>query len=139
LVLKPILIDTNAYSAFQRAEPEAVQVVQTAASVHISATVLGELIAGFVVGSKLDANRAGLVQFLTVVTVEIHSIDEKTAEVYGSVYSDLRRLGKLIPTNDMWIAATAIQHALCLFTYDAHFKSVSGLTTASTIAELTAP
>ena len=34
--------------------------------------------------------------------------------------------GVLVDTN-IWIAATAIQHGLALFTYDHHFRQVDGL------------
>ena len=35
--------------------------------------------------------------------------------------------GTPMPTNDIWIAASAIQHDCPLFTQDAHFKNVPGL------------
>jgi predicted nucleic acid-binding protein len=37
--------------------------------------------------------------------------------------------GTPIPTNDIWIAALAMQHGLPLYTRDAHFSSVAGLVT----------
>ncbi|WP_417033685.1 PIN domain-containing protein [Dolichospermum circinale] len=55
--------------------------------------------------------------------VKIFTIDEKTSEYYALIYSKLRKKGKPIPTNDIWIAATAIQHNLILFTYDSDFKT----------------
>ena len=55
--------------------------------------------------------------------------------IVGGVYASLRRRGKPIPTNDMWIAATALQHGLAVFTYDPHFQSVEGITVGSRIAD----
>ncbi len=40
---------------------------------------------------------------------------------------NLKNRGKPVPSNDMWIAAFAMQHGLSLFTYDAHFKNINGL------------
>jgi len=54
-------------------------------------------------------------------------IDEETAEFYAKIYWDLKKKGKPIPSNDMWVAASAIRHGLSLFTLDEHFKSVDGL------------
>ena len=53
--------------------------------------------------------------------------DEGTAENYAISYRNLRQKGEPIPTNDMWIAATALQHGFAVFTYDGYFKYVDGL------------
>jgi len=63
--------------------------------------------------------------------VEIYTIDEDTAEFYAEIMSRLRKLGKPIPTNDIWIAAIAFQHGLKLFSKDAHFQFIPGLMMAS--------
>jgi predicted nucleic acid-binding protein len=44
------------------------------------------------------------------------------------VRHELRRKGRAIPGNDLWIAALARQHALPLISRDQHFDFVSGLT-----------
>jgi tRNA(fMet)-specific endonuclease VapC len=54
-------------------------------------------------------------------------VDEDTAEFYARVYWDLKRKGKPIPTNDLWVAASAMRHGLALFTYDGHFDNIDGL------------
>jgi predicted nucleic acid-binding protein len=137
--LKSILLDTNAYSAFKRGETETLQIVQNATAIHLSVVVLAELIAGFVAGSKEQANRTELSGFLSSKRVAVLPVDQTTAEQYARIKLDLKRAGKPIPTNDLWIAATAMQHHLCLVTGDAHFRHISGLSTASTLAELNAP
>jgi tRNA(fMet)-specific endonuclease VapC len=67
--------------------------------------------------------------------VKIFTIDEKTSEYYALIYSQLRKKGKPIPTNDIWIAATAIQHDLILFTYDSDFKSIENLKLGNCLAD----
>jgi tRNA(fMet)-specific endonuclease VapC len=54
--------------------------------------------------------------------------DEATANIYGRMKTELAAAGKLIPENDIWIAATAKEHGLPLVTRDQHFLFVSGLT-----------
>jgi predicted nucleic acid-binding protein len=58
-----------------------------------------------------------------------------TAEHYAAVYRDLRRRGRSIPTNDMWIAASALQHGLAIFSPDGHFHEVSGLTIGTRLVD----
>ncbi len=51
------------------------------------------------------------------------------------VYRGLRTKGNPIPTNDIWIAATALQHNLGLFSYDKHFQAVDGLVTGTCLSD----
>jgi len=64
-------------------------------------------------------------------------VDEPTAERYAAIYLALRNAGTPVPTNDMWIAASALRHQLPLFTYDAHFRNVPGLAVGTTVREFT--
>lgn len=52
---------------------------------------------------------------------------EETAEVFGRVKDELRRKGKPLPINDVWIAAHALEAGATLVTLDAHFEHVAGL------------
>jgi predicted nucleic acid-binding protein len=51
----------------------------------------------------------------------------RVANVYAEIWQHLRRRGRLIPTNDIWIAAQAIEADAVLVTYDRHFLEVSHL------------
>jgi predicted nucleic acid-binding protein len=48
----------------------------------------------------------------------------QTAERYAAIFAFLRRQGTPIPTNDIWIAASAMEHGLSVLTRDPHFKKV---------------
>jgi len=120
-----VLLDTSAYSAFKAGNAEAAAVLGEADEIYVNAIVLGELLAGFVRGTRGDANHRELSEFLDSPRVNLIEIDEQTAERYAAVYSGLRKAGALIPTNDLWIAASAMQHGFRLLTADAHFLRVS--------------
>ncbi len=48
----------------------------------------------------------------------------------------LKSKGTPIPTNDIWIAASAMQHGLALASLDNHFTQVAGLNTISGLMEV---
>ena len=48
--------------------------------------------------------------------------------MYAKVYQALRAQGRPIPQNDMWIAASALEHGADIATHDEHFKLVPMLT-----------
>ena len=60
-------------------------------------------------------------------TMIIVSADNTTAKVYGYIKHGLRSKGLLIPDNDLWIAATALQYGLTLAARDQHFTRVAEL------------
>lgn len=72
-----ILIDTNAYTAFKQGLPDAVDSIQRAPQIVVSSVVIGELLAGFAVGSREEKNRDELRQFLASVRVAIVAIDQE--------------------------------------------------------------
>ena len=127
MAVRDILLDTNAYSAFKRNSPDAIEIIKHAPVIGINSTVLGELLAGFAVGKREALNRQELNRFLGSKRVKLLAVDDGTAEYYAMIYRNLRQKGHPIPTNDMWIAATALQHGFAVFTYDGHFQYVDGL------------
>jgi predicted nucleic acid-binding protein len=133
--IKSILLDTNAYTAFKRNQNEAITIIQTVDIIAINTVIIGELLGGFAVGNKQEKNRYELEQFLKSNRVKILTIDLKTSEYYAMIYSELRKKGKPIPTNDIWIAATAIQHDLILFTYDSDFKNIRDIKLGNCLAD----
>lgn len=131
-----ILLDTNAYVAVVAGVPEARKIVDRAWTIAVNSIVLGELLSGFAVGTRYEKNRQLLNDFLAATDIEILSVSAATAESYASIYQTLRGNGQLIPQNDMWIAVSAVEHSLGLFSYDRHFARIPGLQVGSTVAEL---
>jgi tRNA(fMet)-specific endonuclease VapC len=122
-----LLLDTSAYAQFRRGHPAVVDLLASAERVFLSTVTLGELEAGFILGTRVDENRSALRDFLQEPFVSVLPIDEAASTRYGSVFAALRRAGTPIPTNDIWIAATALAAGVALVTFDTDFGRVRDL------------
>ena len=120
--LSRILVDTSAYSWALRGLQEVVQPIRKAEFIALTPVVIGELLAGFIRGNQEQANREKLASFTNSARVSILPVTEETGERYASLLSALSEQGSKIPTNDIWIAASAMEHGLTLLTTDQHFK-----------------
>ena len=125
--MSTVLVDTNVYSQAMRGTPEAIVVLRTSDRLLMCPIVLGELRNGFGRGTREADNLESLHQFLRSPRVEPVSITPDTAEHYAAILNRLQAKGTPIPTNDIWIAACAIEHGAKLATYDRHFAQVDGL------------
>jgi tRNA(fMet)-specific endonuclease VapC len=105
-----------------------VETIEKADEVLLPFIVLGELRAGFAVGTQDPRNEAVLRRFLLKPGVRVLYGDEQTTYHYAAVYRQLRKQGTPIPTNDMWIAALVLQHSLVLCARDSHFDALPQLT-----------
>ena len=119
-----VTLDTSAYSAFMRGHSELKAALEGAEQIHVSPIVLGELHAGFHGGNRRNENERRLRLFLSSPGVSITAIDDETAVAYAEILNFLRNAGTPIPTNDIWIAAGAMQHGLRVLTTDAHYNRV---------------
>ncbi len=88
----------------------------------LNAIALGELLSGFRGGSRYRKNREELDDFLRSPRVRLVGLDEETALRYSEIIVYLRARGAPIPTNDAWIAASAMQLGLRVVTTDPHFE-----------------
>lgn len=120
-----ILVDTSAYSAFFRGDARAKEAISTCDEICLNPVVVGELLSGFSRGRQRLKNEEELQEFLAAPRVRILPIDEETSVRYAAILAGLWRAGTPIPTNDIWIAASAMQHGLEVLTGDAHFSKVA--------------
>lgn len=125
--MKKILLDTNAYTNFFKNYTKLEEVVQHTPKIYMSPIVIGELLEGFKFGNKVVQNSGDLEIFLKENGVEIVSVQKETAEVYSEIKTLLKKKGKPIPINDVWIAAQAMEYGAVLVTYDRHFEVIDGL------------
>jgi tRNA(fMet)-specific endonuclease VapC len=123
-----LALDTNRYTDLCRGEESVIETVERAEEVWLPFIVIGELRAGFAVGTQGARNEAVLRRFLLKPGVAILYADEQTTHHYANVYRQLRKQGTPIPINDMWIAALLLQHSLVLCARDAHFDALAQLT-----------
>ncbi len=122
--MKTLMIDTSAYALFKRGHPDAIAQIRKASAIVLPTIVLGELWAGFELGSRRTNNRDELDAFLASSRVNVATIIDETAKRYSRIYAFLRKNGRPIPTNDLWIAACAMEHSATLLTADSHFLHI---------------
>lgn len=117
-------LDTSAYSHFRRGDAEVVELLDSAEWVGVPAIVLGELRAGFLLGARARRNETELQEFLENPAVEILPVDGEVGRHYAEIVVELRRAGTPLPTNDIWIAASAARAGAVVLTYDEHFRRI---------------
>jgi tRNA(fMet)-specific endonuclease VapC len=122
-----IAIDSNRYTDFCRGDERVVEIIRAADEIFVPLIVVAELRAGFAYGSRRADNEKILTRFLNTTRVHVIAPDEQTTHFYANIYAELRRKGRPIPTNDLWIAAIVLQHDLVLFDRDGDFDHVDRL------------
>ena len=103
------------------------RMTQDSSAVFMSAIVIGELLYGFQHGSRYEQNLHKLREFLDRPTVHFLPVTQSSAEHFGLIAAALRKKGRPIPQNDIWIAAHAIEFGAQLISADRHFHHVDGL------------
>jgi tRNA(fMet)-specific endonuclease VapC len=119
-----MILDTNALSAAADNDPAIIAILARAEQVAIPVIVLGE----YRYGIAQSRRRATYEKWLTGLLHDcfVLDINEPTTHHYAEIVLELKRIGKPIPTNDLWIAALCRQHSLPLLSRDRHFDLVAG-------------
>lgn len=117
-------LDTSAYSFFHRGDPAVVKLLDSADWIGISPVVLGELWIGFLKGRHRERNLNQLQEFLAYSVVEELTVDQKISRIYAEITLDLKAAGTPLPTNDIWIAASAVGSGASVLSYDEHFRKI---------------
>ena len=125
--MRKLALDTNAYTALGRGNKTLASLIAGVVHVGLPITVLGEIHFGTLNSKHGRSNSKLLEHFLSNSRVEILDINEKTAKLYGEIATDLRRLGRPIQQNDIWIAALCKQYDYELATNDTGFDTILGL------------
>ncbi len=122
-----VLIDTSAYSALMGGWTAVADALAESEAVLLSVVVVGELTDGFLGGTRERQNRDGLRRFREKRRTVAVPVTEDTAEWFAVLKQQLRRKGTPIPLNDVWIAATCMEHGAALLSLDSHFRAIDGL------------
>lgn len=117
-------LGTSAYSNFRRGNEELAALLDQAELVGVPTVALGELRTGFLLGGRRQRNESELDAFLDHPVVQVLSVDSETSRQYAEIVAELRKAGTPIPTNDIWIAATAARNGATVLTCDDHFERI---------------
>ena len=104
-----VALDSNVYSLLFRGHPIVAEIVRRSQEVVLSAVVIGELLYGYRFGSRMASNLRELDDFLANPHVTLATVNRTTADRYSRIATALRAKGRPIPTNDIWIAAHAME------------------------------
>jgi tRNA(fMet)-specific endonuclease VapC len=122
-----LVLDTSAYSHLRRGHGGVLDHLARAELVVVPTIVLGELEAGFELGERARENLFLLSRFLAEPFVSVHDVTPSVSRHYARVFAQLRRAGRPIPINDVWIAATTLDCGGHLLTLDDDFSAVAGI------------
>ena len=122
-----LLLDTNRLSDALAEVDEVIERLESAEAIHVPVIALGEIRSGFAQGRRAAENEARLQWFLSQNGVNTVGVDVPVSHQYAAIHRALRARGTPIPTNDLWIAAIALELGLVVYTRDAHFAAVPGI------------
>jgi len=120
-----MIVDTKALSAAADDDPAIIRILAQADQMAIPVIALGE----YRYGIAQSRNRATYETWLAGLLQDCFVLDitEPTTQHYAEIILELKRKGKPIPTNDLWIAALCRQHSLPVLSRDRHFDLIAGI------------
>lgn len=121
-----VAIDTNIAIKLLNGDETIDHCLSEYSEICLPVIVVGELVFGALNSKRADQNLVRHKKLIQKVT--ILEISETTANTYAKTRLVLKKKGKPIPENDLWIASLCIEHKLPLISDDGHFKEVENLT-----------
>lgn len=122
-----LVLDTSAYSHLRAGHDEVLFHVSAAPVVVMPIIVIGELRAGFELGTRTTENQRVLAEFLDEPFVSVRPVTTATVGHYARIFAALRRAGTPIPINDVWIAAMTMECSGHLLTFDKDYSRIAQL------------
>lgn len=119
------LLDTNIIIRLFGEDELVLDWLKKVSEIFVPCIVLGELLYGAQKSANVDANTVKIMEFFS--QVKVLPCDTETAHYYGNIKNMLRKKGRPIPENDIWIGSIAKQYNLTLVTGDIHFKEIEGI------------
>ncbi|MEB3231709.1 MAG: type II toxin-antitoxin system VapC family toxin [Leptolyngbyaceae bacterium] len=120
-----IALDSSVAIRFLNGDTVVIQRVLMVPTIVLPMIVVGELLFGAENSSRSLQNLPRYLEFINTCTSI--PIGRATAEIYARTRLALKRKGRPIPTNDIWIAAQCLEHDWILITDDQDFGYVDGL------------
>lgn len=106
-------------------------------AIWLPVPVLGELHFGAANSGKPEKNLRRVDEL--AARCMVLTLGGATARVYSTLRLDLKRKGKPIPENDLWIASVCVENDIPLATTDGHFHAVNALKVLVPSISSTAP
>ena len=123
--MRRVLLDTNVLIRFLKDDEPLADRIESAESVIIHPVVYSEFVNGLNPKTAKGASaRRSLEGFLDADVVDSVAVTTYTSVYYTKIYQHLKALGEMIPQNDIWIAASALEHGFELLTHDGHFSRI---------------
>ena len=120
-----MIVDTNGLSAMADGDAKLEPLLREAADIAVPVIVLGEYKYG--IGQSRSRTRYERWLAEIIASCRVLLVDEVTADRYAEIRAELKRAGRSIPGDELWIAALARQHDTPLLSRDVHFDFVPGL------------
>lgn len=120
-----MILDTNALSAVGNQEPAILDFLLNSPAPVLCFIAVAEYRRGLLGSVRPQAGIELLAAFQATFPL-LHS-DDETISHYADIGHKLKTIGRPIPTNDVWIAALARQHALPVLSRDRHFDFIPGV------------
>jgi tRNA(fMet)-specific endonuclease VapC len=120
-----LILDTKAVSSLAKEEADVLAVLNAASAVVLPLPVIGD----YRYGIALSQVRMRLSTWFERLLADCSVVDvtNETTHHYAAIRVELRKIGKAIPVNVIWIAALCRQHSFPLLSRDRHFDAVPGL------------
>ncbi len=122
-----VCLDSSAYIAMRRGNKALSAFLAECEEVVVPAAVVAELTEGFISDNNASGKNIELGRFLNSKKVHFHPAGYAEAIRYAEISHSLRRKGRPIPQNDIWVAATAFETGSRVLSYDHHFDEIDGL------------
>jgi tRNA(fMet)-specific endonuclease VapC len=122
---KKYLLDTNIIIDLFIGNQDIEKKIKQLKTPIVSVITIGELYFGAEKSQQKSKHLKQVNEFVEICT--ILDIDLATTKIYGKIKTALKIKGRPIPENDLWIAATSIQHNLTLATKDKHFTEIEDI------------
>lgn len=120
-----MMLDTNAVTFMAKQDPAILKRIARAEELTLPYITVAEFQYGLLGSTRPEAGLS-LLHWLAT-TLPVLFPDASTIGHYAWVADHLKRKGRVIPHNDIWIAALARQHALPILSRDQHFDFIDGI------------
>jgi len=128
--MKSLVLDANAIISLFDGDGTVAETMSLAERILIPAVVLGEVCVGIESGTSRGTRAAqALERLLDRPNVQVLNITQETSSFFVTVVRYLKKIGKPIPQDDLWIAAGVLETGSVLLTRDTHFDNLPMLRT----------